>query len=119
MAEEGRLGVVVTFLAIMELVREALIEFVQNEAFAPIHVRVGTARTDGGVQFDESYDDQYGGPKGEEEAVFTNDEGSEVRSAAVLPITAETEAEQDPSPEQGGSANQDGNPSHASDKEDD
>jgi segregation and condensation protein A len=37
--EEGRRGVVVTFLALMELLREALIEFVQNEAFGPIYVR--------------------------------------------------------------------------------
>lgn len=38
-AEEGRLGVVVTFLAIMELIKESLIEIVQSEPFAPIHVR--------------------------------------------------------------------------------
>jgi len=37
---EGRLGVVVTFIAILELVREALIECVQNEPFGPIYVRV-------------------------------------------------------------------------------
>jgi len=37
--EEGRLGVVVTFLAIMELVKEALIEVVQNEQFATIHIK--------------------------------------------------------------------------------
>ena len=37
---EGRPGVIVTFLAIMELAREALIEVFQNEMFAPIHVRV-------------------------------------------------------------------------------
>ena len=37
--EEGRMGVIVTFLGIMELVRESLIEFVQNESFGPIHVR--------------------------------------------------------------------------------
>jgi segregation and condensation protein A len=36
---EGRLGVVVTFLAIMELVKESLIEIVQTEAFGPIHVK--------------------------------------------------------------------------------
>ncbi|NJN51358.1 MAG: segregation/condensation protein A [Gammaproteobacteria bacterium] len=36
---EGRLGVVVTFLAIMELLREGLIDLVQNEAFAPIYLR--------------------------------------------------------------------------------
>ncbi len=39
-AEEGRRGVVVTFLAITELVREGLIDFVQSGPFAPIHVRV-------------------------------------------------------------------------------
>lgn len=38
-AGEGRLGVVVTFIAVLELVREALLELVQSEAFAPIHVR--------------------------------------------------------------------------------
>ena len=37
--EEGRLGVVVTFLAIMELIKESLIEIVQSEPFAPIHVK--------------------------------------------------------------------------------
>ena len=37
--EEGRRGVVVTFLALTELIREGLIDFVQNEAFAPIYVR--------------------------------------------------------------------------------
>lgn len=38
-AEEGRLGVVVTFMAILELVKESLVELVQNEPFAAIHVR--------------------------------------------------------------------------------
>ncbi|WP_394169498.1 segregation and condensation protein A [Saccharospirillum alexandrii] len=38
-AAEGRLGVVVTFLAIMELTKESLIDLVQNEAFAPIHIK--------------------------------------------------------------------------------
>jgi segregation and condensation protein A len=38
-AEEGRMGVTVTFVAILELMREGLIEIVQAEAYAPIHVR--------------------------------------------------------------------------------
>jgi segregation and condensation protein A len=38
-AREGRLGVVVTFLAIMELMKEALVEIVQTENFGPIHVK--------------------------------------------------------------------------------
>jgi len=37
--EEGRLGVVVTFMAVLELVREALIEMVQNQHYAEIHLR--------------------------------------------------------------------------------
>lgn len=41
--EEGRTGVVVTFLALLELVREALVEVVQAHAFAPLYVRLRTA----------------------------------------------------------------------------
>ena len=40
---EGRSGVVVTFLAIMDLIKESLIEIVQAEPFAPIHVRAKAA----------------------------------------------------------------------------
>ncbi len=36
---EGRLGVVVTFLAIMELLKDSLIEIVQSEPFGPIHLK--------------------------------------------------------------------------------
>ncbi|MGD8418619.1 MAG: ScpA family protein [Pseudomonadales bacterium] len=45
--EEGRLGVVVTFLALMELLKESLIDFVQNEAFGPIYVRAQGEATNG------------------------------------------------------------------------
>jgi segregation and condensation protein A len=38
-AREGRLGVVVTFLAVLELIKESLVEIVQTESFGPIHVR--------------------------------------------------------------------------------
>jgi segregation and condensation protein A len=37
--KEGRMGVVVTFMAILELLKEALLVLVQNEPFAPIHVK--------------------------------------------------------------------------------
>ena len=43
-AEEGRMGVTVTFSAILELLREGLVEIVQAEPFAPIHVRAGSPR---------------------------------------------------------------------------
>jgi len=38
-AEEGRRGVIVTLLAVLELVREMLIELVQAKPLGPIHVR--------------------------------------------------------------------------------
>jgi len=37
--EEGRRGVTVTFVALLELVREGLIEVVQTQPLAPLHVR--------------------------------------------------------------------------------
>lgn len=42
-AEEGRMGVAVTFIAILELLRESVIDVVQSEQFAPLHVRVASS----------------------------------------------------------------------------
>lgn len=41
--EEGRSGVIVTFIAVMELIKESLLDLVQSEPFAPIHVKARTA----------------------------------------------------------------------------
>jgi segregation and condensation protein A len=41
--EEGRLGVVVTFLAILELIKGALVDMVQAEAFGPIHIKAANS----------------------------------------------------------------------------
>jgi segregation and condensation protein A len=41
--EEGRQGVVVTFLAIMELVKEQLLELIQVDTFGAIHVKARSA----------------------------------------------------------------------------
>lgn len=41
--QEGRMGVAVTFVAILELLRESTIEVVQAEAYAPIHVRAASS----------------------------------------------------------------------------
>ena len=38
---EGRMGVVVTFLALMELVKEKLIKLVQVQEYGPIHISLG------------------------------------------------------------------------------
>ena len=40
--EEGRQGVIVTFIAVMELIKESLLDIVQSEPFAPIHVKAKT-----------------------------------------------------------------------------
>jgi segregation and condensation protein A len=42
-AEEGRMGVAVTFIAILELLKETVIEVVQSEEFAPLHVRAASS----------------------------------------------------------------------------
>jgi segregation and condensation protein A len=36
------MGVTVTFLSLLELLKEALIELTQGEAYSPIHVRAAT-----------------------------------------------------------------------------
>jgi len=41
--DEGRMGVVVTFLAVMELIKEAMIEIAQSEPFGPIHIKARTS----------------------------------------------------------------------------
>jgi segregation and condensation protein A len=37
--EEGRMGVVVTFLAVLELIKEFMVDVVQSEPFAPIYIK--------------------------------------------------------------------------------
>ena len=44
--EEGRRGVVVTLLAILELVKEQLIDMVQSEPFASLHIKAAAGNTD-------------------------------------------------------------------------
>ena len=41
--EEGRMGVAVTFIAVLELLRETVIEVVQAEEFSPLHVRAASS----------------------------------------------------------------------------
>lgn len=41
--KEGRMGVVVTFLAMLELLKDHLIEFVQTAMFGPIHLKAVTS----------------------------------------------------------------------------
>ncbi|KAF0283715.1 segregation and condensation protein A [Spiribacter roseus] len=46
-AREGRAGVVVTFLAVLELLKDALLEIVQSEAFAPLYLRARGTQASG------------------------------------------------------------------------
>ena len=70
-AEEGRMGVAVTFIAILELLRESVIEVAQSDAFAPLHVRAASSvRLVADDQSDE-FDDESSASDAE------SDEGSE------------------------------------------
>jgi len=46
--QEGRMGIAVTFIALLELLREQVIELVQAEPFSPIHVRAATGASETG-----------------------------------------------------------------------
>jgi len=60
-AEEGRRGVAVTFVAILELLREGLIDIIQAEPYAPLHVRAGNpARRLNLATSDAANEDQTG-----------------------------------------------------------
>ncbi|MDG2107335.1 MAG: segregation/condensation protein A [Woeseiaceae bacterium] len=54
---EGRMGVAVTFIAILELLREFVIEVVQSEQYAPLHIRAASSVrlvSDGKQEINES-----------------------------------------------------------------
>ncbi len=56
--EEGRLGVVVTFMAILEMVKEGVLSLVQTESFGPIHVKARAQEVEGhGYDLAELADD--------------------------------------------------------------
>jgi len=84
--EEGRMGVTVTFVAILELVREGLIEIVQTEAYAPIHVRKGEGSR--GLRLAVDNDAIEGG-------ALEPEPGTEPEPDAVLEPDAEPELEAD------------------------
>ena len=67
-AEEGRMGVTVTFVAVLELMREGLIEIVQSEAYGQIHVRTASAARH--LKLVESGAGEAGGADAENEAAL-------------------------------------------------
>jgi len=86
--EEGRMGITVTFVAILELVREGLIDIVQAEPFAPLHVRAAapnrTLRVVGGQDADAAAPEAA-------ESVFA-EEGSAANAEAMEPEAIDAEA---------------------------
>ncbi|WP_106419302.1 segregation and condensation protein A [Salinicola tamaricis] len=67
---EGRAGVIVTFMAILELARESMIEIVQNAPLSPIHVRARLA-LEAGAEAAFDADDMAGAAA--DEPVFETD----------------------------------------------
>lgn len=55
---EGRMGIVVTFLALLELLKERLVELVQAESFGQIHVKLAAAETGAKLDPDEQDADE-------------------------------------------------------------
>jgi segregation and condensation protein A len=62
--EEGRMGVAVTFIAILELLRESVIEVVQSEQFAPLHIRAASSVRLVGDE-DQGFDEDLNSPEEE------------------------------------------------------
>jgi segregation and condensation protein A len=54
--QEGRSGVVVTLLAILELLKQSLIELVQTEVYGQIHVKAAGGRSGDMVRLDDVTD---------------------------------------------------------------
>jgi len=75
--DEGRMGVVVTFLAIMELIKARSIELVQNEPFSPIHVR-SRILTEAGTESEAGTEDD-----------IEEDDGAAFEGAAPEEVTDE------------------------------
>ena len=69
-AREGKLGVVVTFLSILELAKERLLDIVQEAPLAPIYVKSlavdhsGDAPLEFASEFDDDIDDAAGDDAG-------------------------------------------------------
>jgi segregation and condensation protein A len=62
-AEEGKLGVLVTFLAMLELAKEQLLDIVQEAPLAPIYVKsLAAGNTNAPLAFSSEFDDADNDP---------------------------------------------------------
>lgn len=104
-AEEGRLGVVVSFLAMLELAKEMLIEIVQEAPLAPIFVRaLGASAEDADTTIADALPSSDGSDLDDAgEGVFADEVPSLPRAAAADvsetdPMDADADAEQQATP---------------------
>jgi segregation and condensation protein A len=90
--EEGRMGVTVTFVSILELMKEGMLDIVQAEPYAPLHVRKSMARAGAAVEpADGDAENQaaLAQPELPDENVV-DDEGDATESAEPHSETSET-----------------------------
>ena len=57
---QGRLGIVVTFLAVLELLKSRVIDLIQVDSYAPIYVKPVTASEENHNNLDMHIDEDYG-----------------------------------------------------------
>ncbi len=91
--QEGRAGVTVTFIALLELLRESLIDVVQSEPYAPLYVRAttvesGAASAGAGVAGTDGAETGIGAGMMDTDAAGGSADGS---AAADRPVAREDE----------------------------
>ncbi|MBT8421947.1 MAG: segregation/condensation protein A [Gammaproteobacteria bacterium] len=73
---EGRMGVTVTFLSLLELLKESLIELAQAEAYSPIHVRAAASSPANISELTSDFDAADDDPPEESQAQINTDKDS-------------------------------------------
>lgn len=75
--EEGRMGVTVTFISILELMKEGLLDIVQAEPYAPLHVRRAKARRSEADRSNDATDSENQAALAQPELSDENEDDSE------------------------------------------
>jgi segregation and condensation protein A len=92
--EEGRMGVTVTFVAILELVREGLIDIVQTEAYAPLHVRSAQGQRGLRLAVDNDSVDEV-------DVTAADEPGFEAEAEAEADFESDSDSDEDVTPPDG------------------
>lgn len=97
--EEGRMGVTVTFISILELMKEGLLDIVQAEAYAALHIRKASGQkkmVSESATADADNEAALAQPELPDENVLDDDDEVDVmmQSETVADVTAELTVEQ-------------------------